>query len=162
MKTAAILSLLLATACVSGTIANNGKDIEAITGDDDAQSTDDFEVAIEQVATPMAMPAATPGPIDVKYAITVENRTKVPVHLSRIDLQTVGGEQAQIDVMTRKFDKTIDPGAKTTVDYWATVHVNNANIGASAPMIVRTRLHLDGRLESFTRRVNGRLAVGLS
>jgi len=111
------------------------------------------------------MPGAIPGPVDVKYAITVTNRTRESVHLSQIDLQSVGGETPQIDVTTRKFNKTIEPGAKATVEYWATVHVRDATIGAAGPMVIRTRLHLDAgetkRLESFTRRVNGRLSVGV-
>jgi hypothetical protein len=165
MKVLGPLFLLFLTACVSGTIANNGRDIEALTGDDSAQSTNDFDVEIEQVTTPMAMPSAIPGPVDVKYAITVANRTTAPIHLSQVDLQSVGGESPQIDVMTRKFNKTIEPGAKATFEYWATVHVRDATIGAAGPMVIRTRLHLNAgetkRQESFTRRVNGRLSIGV-
>jgi hypothetical protein len=165
VKFAGIFSLLILTACVSGTIDSNGRDIEGFTGNDTAQSTDDFDVQIEQATTPMAMPAAVPGPVDVKYAIMVANRTTAPIHLSQVDLQSVGGETPRIDVITRKFNKTIEPGANATLEYWATVHVRDATIGAAGPMVIRTRLHLEAgeatRLESFIRRVNGRLTIGL-
>jgi hypothetical protein len=164
VKFAGILSLLILTGCVSGTIANNGRDIEGFTGDA-TESTDDFDVQIEQTTTPMVMPGTIPGPVDVKYSITVANRTKEPIHLSQVDLRSVGGETPRIDVTTRKFNKTIEPGAKATLEYWATVHVRDATIGAAGPMVIRTQLHLEAgeakRLESFTRRVNGRLSIGV-
>jgi xanthine dehydrogenase molybdopterin-binding subunit B len=160
------LLLLLLTACAGGVIANNGKDIEMMAGDDSYDSTTDFDVAIDQATTPMAMPAAVPGPVDVKYVITVENHTKSPVQLKRIDLQSVGTDVVRVDVSTRRFDKTIEAGAKTSVEYWATAQIQDATIGAKSPMVIRTRLHLQSgdaaeRLESFTRRVNGHLSVGV-
>jgi hypothetical protein len=165
MKRLAILPLLaLFCACASGTISNSGKELEMITGED-SDSTSDFDVAIEQTTTPMAMPSALPGPVDVKYQITVENRTKEPVKLSQIDLQSIGGEIVQIDLTTRRFNKTIEPGAKASVDYWATARVRDANIGADSPLVIRTRLHFKSgeteRKVEFTRRVNGRLAIGV-
>jgi hypothetical protein len=165
MKRLAIFPLfVLFAACVSGTISNSGKDLEMLTGED-SESTSDFDVAIEQTTTPMAMPSALPGPVDVKYQITVENRTKEPVKLSQIDLQSVGGDIVTIDLITRRFNKTIDPGAKASVDYWATAHVRDANVGADAPLVIRTRLHFKSgdteRKEEFTRRVNGRMSIGV-
>lgn len=166
MKVLGALSLvLLLTGCVSGTISNQGDSVEMLTGPDQTDSTSDFDVDIDQSTTPMAMPAATPGPIDVKYTITVENRTQAPVQLKQIDLQSVGTDVVQVDLTTRKFNKTLEPGKKVTVDYWATARVQDANIGAKSPMVIRTRLHLwsgdNERLESFTRRVNGHFSVGV-
>lgn len=167
MKVLGALSLVLLfplAGCVSGTFTNKGNDLELLSGDED-NSTDDFDVSIYQSESPMAMPSAMPGPIDVKYTITVENRTKEPVQLKRVDLQSVGSEQMRIDVSTRKFDKAVAPGQKVSVDYWATARVVDANVGVKTPLIIRTRLHLwDGnkeRQESFTRRVNGYFAVGV-
>lgn len=163
-KLLAPLPLVLLMACVSGSIGNKGHDVELLTGDE-ADSTTDFDVDIEQATTPMAMPAAVPGTIDVKYAITIVNQTAEPVQLQRIDLQSIGGERMQVDVSTRKFDKVIAAGAKAVVDYWATARVQDATIGASTPIVIRTRLHLKAgeaqRQESFTRRVNGHFAAGV-
>jgi len=165
VKVLGALSLvLLFTGCISGTISNKGDDIKALGGDD-SDSTTDFDVAIDQTTTPMAMPAALPGPIDVKYTITVENHTTSPVQLKQIDLQSVGGDVMQIDLTTRKFNKQLVPGNKVTVEYWVTARVQDANIGASSPIVIRTRLHLwngdSERMESFTRRVNGHFAIGV-
>ena len=169
--TAMVRSLILVsvvallTACVSGTITDHGNQIEALTGDADYDSTSDFDVQVDQATTPIAMPATTPGTIDVRYVITIENRTRSAAHLKRIDLQSVSGSLVQIDVSTRKFNKIIEPGAKTSVDYWATARIQDSQIGAKAPMIIRTRLHFDPttgtdeRREEFTRRVNGHLGV---
>jgi len=165
VKVLGALSLVLLFAgCVSGTISNKGNDVELLGGDD-SDSTTDFDVSIDQTTTPMAMPAAMPGPIDVKYTITIENHTMSPVQLKQIDLQSVGSDVVQVDLTTRKFDKKLEPGNKVTLEYWATARVQDANIGANSPMVIRTRLHLwsgdNERLESFTRRVNGHFAIGV-
>ena len=165
MKKVLPLFLVLFVACVAGSVTNGGRDVDLLTGPADSDSTTDFDVEIEQATTPMAMPSAVPGTIDVKYAITIANHTSEPVRLQRIDLQSAGGERMEIDVTTRKFNQIIAAGSKATVDYWATARVQDATIGAGAPVIIRTRLHLKAgdaeRRESFTRRVNGHLVVGV-
>src|ERR1051326_9100862 len=102
----------------------------------------------------------------VEEACRELNHHRLASDALQIDLQSVGSEAMMIELSTRRFNKTVEPGKSVSVDYWATARVQDANIGASAPIVIRTRLHLwkgdSQRLESFTRRVNGHFAVGVS
>ena len=147
----------------------NGRDNAVLAGDAQSDTTDDFDVAIEQVSAPMAMPASpgdrTPvAPLDIKYAITIMNRTKDPITVKHIALSTPNGP-FEIETRTRNFNEEIAPGGSKKVEFWARAQARDANLGAATPALVRMIVQFEGsqgkRTESFMRDVNGRFGAGI-
>ncbi len=166
----AIGILVLLAGCAGNSLSvDNDKGTAAFTGDTQADTTNDFDVKIEQVSAPMAMPTSandrTPiAPLDIKYAITITNRTSEPVTLKHITLSTPNGP-FQLEERMRAYNEVIAPGGSKQVEYWARAQVRDANLGAGTPALVRTIIQFDGsqgkRTESFMRDVNGRFAAGV-
>jgi hypothetical protein len=172
MKNFFAIGLLVLLAGCAGNMASvdtGGGVTLAAAGDTQADTTTDFDVAIEQTSASMAMPTSandrTPvAPLDIKYAISVTNNTKEAVTLRHITLSSPDGPFV-IENSMRNYKKTIAPGATEKVDFWARAQAADANVGASTPALVRTMIEFEGpqgkRTESFMRNVNGRLGVGI-
>jgi len=165
------ITLALLLAGCSGNMASidNGNASAVLTGDTQSDTTSDFDVRIDQVSAPMAMPTSahdrTPvAPLDIKYAITITNRTKEPVTIKHITLSTPNGP-FEIETRMRNFNEQIAPGDAKKVDFWARADVRDANLGAATPALVRAIIEFEGpqgkRTESFMRDVNGRIGVGI-
>jgi len=135
----------------------------ATTGEG-SQSTDDFDVDVEQMNAPMLMPGFSA--VDVKFEVAVTNRTSRAVTLEHIALQSLGAGTYQIPSRSRPFHKTIAPGAQEKFEFWAAAQVDDPTMGTKAPLTLRTMLTLKDargkRTESFVRRVNGRVALGIT
>lgn len=162
--------LVFLAGCAGNSMSvDNANGTAAFTGDTQADTTTDFDVTIEQVSAPMAMPTSandrTPvAPLDIKYAITVTNRTSEPVTLKHISLSTPNGP-FELEQRTRAYNDVIAPGVSKKVDFWARAQVRDANLGAGTPALVRMIIQFEGsqgkRSESFMRDVNGRFAAGI-
>lgn len=153
----ALAALLLGSlSCASGTAVGTTGEV--------GETTEDLDVDIEQLNAPMMMQGF--NSVDVKFQIAVKNRMQAPVTVSHIALQSIGGSDYQIPPRTRPFNKTIAPGAEEKFEFWATARVDDPTIGTKAPLTMRTMLTLKDsqgqRTESFVRRVNGRVAVGIT
>lgn len=173
MKTLLAVSLLVVFAGCAGNVASvdNGGGGPTFVAATDAQSdtTDDFEVVVDQAAAPMAMPVSkddrTPvAPLDIKYAITITNRTKDPVTVRHIALSSPEGPFV-IETRRRNYKQEIAPGGTAKVDFWARAQARDANLGAATPSLVRTIIEFESpqgkRSESFMRRVNGAFGAGI-
>jgi hypothetical protein len=172
MKNPLAVGLLIFLAGCAGNMASvdNGSGVTAVAaGDTQADTTTDFDVAVEQTSAPMAMPTSssdrTPvAPLDIKYAISVTNNTKEPVTLRHISLSTPEGPFV-IQQRTRSYKTVIAPGATEKVDFWAQAQVADANMGAATPALVRAIIQFESpqgkRTESFMRNVNGRFGAGV-
>jgi len=161
--------ILLAGCAGNSASIDNGNGSAVLTGDTQADTTTDFDVKIDQVNAPMAMPASpndrTPvAPLDIKYAITVTNRTNDPVTLEHITLSTPNGP-FEIEQRTRSYKDVIAPGGSKEVEFWARATVRDANLGAATPALVRMIIQFEGpqgkRTESFMRDVNGHFGAGI-
>lgn len=153
---ALILVSLLPISCSTGAAV-------ATTGEG-GETTDDFDVDVEQLNAPMLMRGF--NSVDVKFEVAVTNRTAIPVTVEHIALQSVGAGEYQIPPRSRPFQKLIAPGAQEKFEFWATAQVDDPTIGTKAPLTLRTMLTLKDaqgkRTESFVRRVNGRVAIGIT
>lgn len=157
-KTMLPLFVLLLAACAGG--LDTG-----ITGNTEGQSTDDFDVAVVQSNTPTVMEGHNTA--DVRFDITVRNRTAEPYTIRRIALQSLGGSTYRVPVTTRGYEKTLEPGTEAKIEYWASTEVSDSTVGARAPLVLRTTLSVIGkdgkpRDETFTGRVNGVVALGVT
>jgi hypothetical protein len=172
VKNVLAVALLLPLAGCAGNVAsvdNGGGVTLAAAGDTQADTTTDFEVAVEQTSAPMAMPTSphdrTPvAPLDIKYAISITNNTKEPVTLRHISLSTPDGPFV-IRQRMRSYKATIAAGGTEKVEFWAQADVADANLGAATPALVRAIIEFEGpqgkRTESFMRNVNGRFGAGI-
>jgi hypothetical protein len=171
-RTAATIALLLLFCACSGTTTMSRDNVTvAAAGDIERQTTEDFDVSIEQTAAPMAMPvgandSSPNAPLDVQYGITIGNRTAQTVTVKKIALSTAPG-LFTFPVTQREFKTSIAPGASGHVEFWATGTARDANIGANAPTVLRARITLETsgggtRTETFLRRVNGAVSAGVS
>ena len=162
--------LVLLAGCAGNSMSvDNGSGTAAFTGDTQADTTTDFEVQIDQVSAPMAMPTSahdrTPvAPLDIKYAITITNRTNQPVTVKHITLSTPNGP-FELEQRMRAYNEEIAPGGSKKVDFWARAQVRDANLGAGTPALVRMIIQFQDsqgkRSESFMRDVNGRFGAGV-
>ena len=149
--------LLLTLAC-----ASSGS-VTGVTGVTSEASTEDFDVTIAQANTAMVM--RNQSRTDIRFNITIANRTGEPYTIRRVTLQSMSGTTLRIPVSSREFDKTIEPGAKVQLPYWATAEV----IGLSEerpPLAMRASIEATDasgaeRNETFMARLNGRVQVQL-
>jgi hypothetical protein len=152
MRQTLALLLLLSFACASGS-GQSGRTRNA--------STEDFDVAIEQANAPMTMPAH--GSADLRFVITVKNRTAAPWTIERVALQSMGNGTFSIPVRTREFDRVLAPGAEEQLEFWATAELKDDPILARAPITMRATLTVKNdagrRQEEFLQRINGRVSV---
>jgi hypothetical protein len=166
LATLTSLSLLFTACGGTATLAGGSGASATIAGDVANDSTDDFDVSVEQAESP-SLPARGITTIDVQYLITIGNRTKVPVTVERITLQSIGNSAFEIPTRSRPFQTAIAPGEKKPFRFWAAANVTDPSV-IRDPAIIRLEVTAksdeDGtqRKESFMRRVNGRVAVGIS
>lgn len=153
-----LLSALLVFVACSSNVNLGG-----VTGNVSNQSTHDFDVTIVQASTPQVFRGQTTA--DVRFDISVANRTAESYAVKRITIQTMGGSDYSVPPTTRNYDRVIAPGTTETFEYWATTTLGE-NVGPTprAPLTVRTTIeaaNADGakREETFTARLNGRVSV---
>jgi len=103
------------------------------------------------------------GSTDLRFLITVKNRTDAPWTIERIALQSMGGGTYSMPVRTRAFDRVVAPGAAEEFEFWATVDLADDAILARAPITMRATLYAKNderaRTEEFMQRINGRVTV---
>lgn len=150
-----LLFLLLTIGC-----ATNGT-LTANTGSPAEGSTEDFDVSIVQANTPVVMREQSTA--DLRFDITIANRTEEPYAIKRITLQSMSGANFTIAARTRPFDQTIAAGGKAQLTFWATARVWDLG-SAKQPLTLRATLDaVSGsgaeRSETFTARVNGNLQL---
>ncbi len=155
-RTLALLLLVLTAGCATtGTLVGN-------TGGTSAEgSTDDFAVTIVQANAAPVMRGQSSA--DVRFDITIANRTQEPYTIKRIALQSMSGSGFTIPVRARTFDKTIDAGANAQLRFWATAQVSDAGTPRQ-PVTLRASVDAvtasgEERSETFTAQINGRLQM---
>lgn len=165
MRASSFLPILLLTACAGGAFYGSAGDDEksaalvGTTGRNTA-STEDFDVTIVQAETPMMM-YGQPD-VDIKFDVTVSNRTNEAYLVKRIALQSIGGVSFDVPVTTRAFRKTIPPGQKAKFGYWTRANVTDAT--SRQPVTMRALLEAVSasgreRSEEYTARLNGRFQI---
>lgn len=160
MRTRLTPLLLLASFFLSCTNTRIGA-VTMNTGQADFDSTDKLRFEIEQTAFPMTF-AADRGATDVSFRITITNRLAAPVTVKRLTLQSMGGSSFRLETSSRKFNKTIAPGAKESFKYWAPAVATDLT-NTRVPLVVRTTVDAvtDGTRirEVFNRRVNDEVSI---
>jgi len=146
------LLLLFALACSTTTVS---------TGPKSDASTTDFDVSVQQDDAPLTMPGNTST--DLKFLITVKNRTAEPWTIEHIGLQSMGGGAYSLPVRTREFNRVVAPGAEEQFEFWGTVDLTQDTFLTRSPITLRTTLHAKNaegkRKEDFMQKINGRVSM---
>jgi hypothetical protein len=146
------LLLILTLACSSTSVS---------TGPKSDASTTDFGVTVVQADAPLTMPGNTST--DLKFVITVKNRTAEPWTIEHIALQSMGGGSYSLPVRTREFNRVLAPGAEEEFEFWGTVDLAQDTFLTRAPITLRTTLHAKNdegkRKEQFMQKINGRVSM---
>lgn len=131
------------------------------TGRTQDSSTPDFDVVIDQPDAPMTM--RNQESVELRFLITVKNRTTSPWTIERIALQSMGGGAYSVPVRTRELGRVVAPGAEEQFEFWGTAELSGDPGLARAPITMRTTLYAKNdtgkRSEEFMQRINGRVAV---
>jgi hypothetical protein len=101
-------------------------------------------VAIEQLIGPrdLTYPEA---PIEVQYAITIENRADIPLTLIRLDIRTVNplGGAYVLQQNLYNFHQVIPPKSAHTVTFWAKAYSFGRGPRENEPVTVRGIVYFD-------------------
>jgi hypothetical protein len=104
----------------------------------------DFE--IRQVVGPAELNYEE-GNVEVKFRLDIGNRAGVPIKLSRLEIVTVNPEGGAYTLDSRHrayyFNKTIDPGQKGTVEFWAKAYAYGRSARENEPVTVRGTLYYE-------------------
>ena len=109
------------------------------------------EIEIEQVVGPgdVGYPR---GIIEVQFAMKISNRSKQPITLRRIEIQSVGGGGYTLRHETQVFNKTVEPDHFDTVKFWVRALSQGDTPAANEPVTIRGVAQFDspaGPLQQF-------------
>lgn len=158
-----VLLMLPAFACHSA-LSVGGDHATASLANTETETTTDFDVTIDQASDIMPAPGAQP--LDVKYLITIANRSGAPVTIERIAMRSIGqGGGTQLPLTTRRYKEVkIGPNESAKLDFWATVSILDSR-NATLPNVLRATIDFGPadakRQESFVRQIN-QFSVGIS
>ena len=150
--------LLLSFACAESA------SLVGTTGAASEGSTTDFDLTIVQTSAPPVMRGQTD--VDVRFEITVANRTQEPYTIKRIGLQSMSSAGFEVPITSREFEQTIPAGTKKRFDYWARALVSDLGT-ARQPVTIRVTLDAvdasgSERKETFISRINGRVTATIN
>ena len=140
MRIALLLFALALLGCGTGGTGSFGTkqaEVDFATADANYDSTDDLRFEIEQTSHPMIF-GASQGRTDVSFRITITNKTKVPMIVKRLTLQSMGGSIYRVDSQSRKFNTKIAPDARESFKFWATATATDTRMETYPPLVLRT------------------------
>jgi hypothetical protein len=147
-----VFALVLVAACAS----SGSKSGTNAYGTEDYSSTKDFGFFIEQINRPVLMRGQ--DSVDIVFRIAITNNTAVPVALKNIRLVSLGSEPLALGTNTRKYNRTIAPGATENFEFGVLARVTDPGPGGFFPLIVRPEIRTQARDEKervseFARRL---------
>jgi len=91
------------------------------------------------------------GLVNVRYSLSVANRTKDPVTLTRIEIRTVSSGAYTIRPTSTPINIDLAPGQEKTIplSLWATAR--GGNLSAQEPVTIRATAYLTGPSGVFVR-----------
>jgi hypothetical protein len=120
-----------------------------------------YDVEVVQTAYPMAAGSqanrvAESG--DVSFEIEFTNRSEKAVTIERISLEGKGGTSYRLKSSTRTFGRTVAPGEKVTLKYWANAVIEDRTLPfhslLTVTALIDTTVEGTAHRETFHRKVN--------
>lgn len=89
--------------------------------------------------------------MNVRYALSIANRTKDPVTLTRIEIRTVSSGAYSMRPTSTQINIELPPGQEKTIplSLWATAR--GGNFAAHEPVTVRATAYMTGPAGPFVR-----------
>ena len=167
-RAAVLLSAIVFFSCTVSYDTTSGDQrgrAAAAFGDVESDSRHDIDVSIDLKERPTVVSGMTR--VGVVFVIEIANRSKEPVKLTRVQLQSVAEEAELAPLTGRKFNRVIPVGEKAKVELGAFFDIeSDSPLPIEGPMTVRATLFLQDtagseRQEYFTRRM-GTVGVGVT
>jgi hypothetical protein len=142
-KKVALLLLVVATACASAT------DPDAVPRKKDAGKR--VSIDLVQLVNPSEVQSI--GNFDIQYGVSVENLSKEPVTIRRVEIRQIGTGSYVLRGPTDSFHfaQKVVPGTREGVSFWmhAYIRVRPGEFGASEPVSLRATVFFDSPTGPF-------------
>jgi hypothetical protein len=135
MRFALVLAVLL-TACASAT-------------PDDANAPNVSLHIAEEESAPSAYLYG--GAVNVRYSLSVANRTKDPITLTRIEIRTVSSGAYTIRPTSTPINIDLAPGQEKTIPLSLWANARGGNLSAQEPVTLRATAYMTGPSGAFVR-----------
>jgi hypothetical protein len=91
------------------------------------------------------------GLANVRYSLSVANRTKDPVTLTRIEIRTIGSGAYTIRPTSTPINVDLAPGQEKTIPLSLWAQARGGNLAAQEPVTLRATAYLTGPTGAFVR-----------
>jgi hypothetical protein len=91
------------------------------------------------------------GLVNVRYALSVSNRTKDPVTLTRIEIRTIGSGAYTIRPTSTSININLAPGEEKTFPLTLWGNARGGNLSAQEPVTLRATAYMTGPSGAFVR-----------
>ena len=91
------------------------------------------------------------GAVNVRYSLSVANRTSDPVTLTRIEIRTVGSGAYAIRPTSTQVNIDLAPGQEKTVPISLWANARGGNMAAQEPVTLRATAYMTGPKGAFVR-----------
>ena len=117
------------------------------------------DILIEQVSSVPAVARHVEGGIPVRYQLRVENKSKEPITMKSVTVNSMGYGAYRVETTSRPFQTVVAPDNFQVVEFWVPAFIDNASImGANGPVTLRLAVQFDSPVGQFqevvTRQVN--------
>src|SRR5438067_3723925 len=132
----AVLILLLLTACATG-------------AQDDANAPNVVLHLAQYESAPNAYLYG--GLVNVRYELSIANRTKDPITLNRIEIRTISSGAYTMRPTSTPLNIDLAPGQEKTVPLSLWANARGGNLSAQEPVTVRAAAYMTGPSGAFVR-----------
>lgn len=91
------------------------------------------------------------GMVNIQYALSVANRTKDPITLTRIEIRTVSSGAYTIRPISTTINADLAPGQEKTIPISLWANARGGNLAAHEPVSLRATAYLTGPSGAFVR-----------
>jgi hypothetical protein len=91
------------------------------------------------------------GLVNVRYSLSVANRTSDPVTLTRLEIRTVGSGAYAIRPTSTQINIDLAPGQEKTVPISLWANARGGNMAAQEPVTLRATAYMTGPKGAFVR-----------
>jgi hypothetical protein len=91
------------------------------------------------------------GLVNVRFALSIANRTKDPVTLTRIEIRTISSGAYTIRPTSTPINAALAPGQEKTIPLSLWANARGGNLSAQEPVTVRGTAYMTGPSGAFVR-----------
>jgi hypothetical protein len=100
-----------------------------------------------------------PGPVNLRFEVTLTNPTDEPVTLRRLDLRTIGGSSLFLRATGTPFNVEVKPHGSTSVTTSVWANSRGGMLAQDEPISLQATAYFDGPKGPFVRLVAANLST---